>query len=396
MRQQDFLKQLFESIEHKEYVLLGNNINLLRTGVNGSDIDIVSSVSDFGNLISILQRLIDHVDGLSIVLSIKSPRYYYIRLIYTSSVRAWGLAIDVLNDGSYYRGVQWSYYKELSVEPRIVDNIFFVSEETYKWTKTMKFELRTHSIGLSLYIKNSIYSRIPGYVHKGMTRRSVSYVSKNVSIWNDIKLVKYKLKSNPRLVLSVSGPDGVGKSTLINHLEKIFQDAFNKNVCLMHLRPGLFRRLSAFKKGEHQQETTAVPQLVESSYAMSLLKIGYYFLDYTIGYFIRVRLISWRTPTVFIFDRYYTDLLSQPARFGIKGFSGLRTFLFRFIPKPQLSVLLYEDPENILRRKAELTLEELSCEIERQKLLFDQNIFDIRIKNESTISSMHSVLRELS
>jgi hypothetical protein len=82
------------------------------------------------------------------------------------------------------------------------------------------------------------------------------------------------------LFVAVLGPDGAGKSTVIEGLRKEMAGAF-RGTARFHLMPGLLRRPS--NSGPVTDPHGKPPR----SWLFSLLKLAYYWLDYTLGYWLR-------------------------------------------------------------------------------------------------------------
>jgi thymidylate kinase len=153
------------------------------------------------------------------------------------------------------------------------------------------------------------------------------------------------------LFVVILGPDGAGKSTLIERLETSLLGAFRRTA-RFHLMPRLFRR-----KGNSGPVTDPHSKPPRSLLA-SLLKLGYYLLDYTLGYWLKVRPALVKS-TLVLFDRYYDDLLVDPKRYRYGGPRGLAGWLRRFVPRPDLWLVLDVPEKELLRRKQEVSLEEL-------------------------------------
>ncbi len=164
--------------------------------------------------------------------------------------------------------------------------------------------------------------------------------------------MRNQMHNYPRgLFVAVLGPDGSGKSTLIEQLEQELKETFCRTA-RFHLMPRLFRR----GKGRgpvndpHGKPLRSLPA--------SLLKLAYYWLDYTLGYWLRIRPALVRS-TLVLFDRYYDDLLVDPKRYRYGGPMWAARWLRRFIPRPDLWLILDVPEDEILRRKQEVPLEEM-------------------------------------
>lgn len=152
------------------------------------------------------------------------------------------------------------------------------------------------------------------------------------------------------LCVAVLGPDGAGKSTLIEHLKERLNGTV-AYVEVFHLRPPLKRRAAA---GPVTDPHGQAPHPVW----LSWLKIPYYVIAYGLGYILGVRPHLARSALV-LFDRYYDDLLVDPRRYRYGGPMKLAWFARRFIPRPDLVLILDVPVEQLRRRKQEISVEEL-------------------------------------
>ncbi len=161
------------------------------------------------------------------------------------------------------------------------------------------------------------------------------------------------------LHLAVLGPDGVGKTTLLDHLGPMLERPFFRRQLLIHFRPKVFERETA---------ATAVtdphgkaPRTLLASWA----KLLFYFADQLAGYLIKVFPAKVRNELI-VFCRDFDDVLIDPERYRFAGANWLARCLGRLLPRPDLTLVLDAEPEQILARKAELTLEE----VRRQRAAF--------------------------
>ena len=150
--------------------------------------------------------------------------------------------------------------------------------------------------------------------------------------------------------IAVLGSDGAGKSTLIKNLIQDLEGAFRRKA-VFHFMPALFRK----KQGKPVTNPHGKPP---RSWLTSIIKLIYYWLDYNLGYWFKIRPALVRSTFV-IFDRYYDDLLVDPKRYRYGGSKWLAKLLQRFIPRPDLWLILDVPEEEILRRKQEVPLKEI-------------------------------------
>ena len=166
-------------------------------------------------------------------------------------------------------------------------------------------------------------------------------------------------------IVALVGPDGVGKSTTIDHISSDLAD-FTLTIT-NHWRPAVLPRLGWFIGNpaiEQQPNGLILPR--RDAGRLPLLRLSYYCVDYILGYYFKDRLNSSRQRLI-IYDRCALDMAVDPARFGLPSPRGTR-LLWRLIPKPDLVILLHDDPDRIHARKAELPV----AEIARQSALWLQ------------------------
>ena len=152
-------------------------------------------------------------------------------------------------------------------------------------------------------------------------------------------------------VLSVVGPDGVGKTTLI---EALLEDPLG-GVPVMNIRNvGILPRRTAVDvpvTEPHRDPPYSTP--------LSLAKLGYVFVDYVLGWYLRVARFVRRGGWVVI-QRGWWDMAVDPRRYRLNVPGRLLSLLARVLPGPDLILVLDAAPEVVFARKTELSLEELA------------------------------------
>lgn len=166
-------------------------------------------------------------------------------------------------------------------------------------------------------------------------------------------IIRYKGYS-----IGFTGPDGSGKTTVINMLCDILTKVYS-NIGLHHFRPALFGNLgemayNAKLKKSVDQDYSKPHRGGKVGKLNSLLRLIYYSTDYLIGYFAQIRSLLQRRELV-IFDRYFTDIICDSRRSRIYlPYKFLYWFGRLFIPSLDYNILLTADTETILQRKQEL------------------------------------------
>lgn len=164
--------------------------------------------------------------------------------------------------------------------------------------------------------------------------------------------------------LSVSGPDGSGKTTVIDivvaQLRAIYGD---DAVHYAHFRPTMLPRIAevAKKAGavESVDDNYDRPHRAKpSGLTGSAVRLAYYWLDYMGGYFRSVRPVLKRRE-VMLFDRYYYDMIADSFRSRIALPLPLLLAVGWILPLPHYAFFIHVAPEEIHRRKQELTFERI-------------------------------------
>ena len=185
--------------------------------------------------------------------------------------------------------------------------------------------------------------------------------------------LKEKLKDVPRNALYVlrrilqptgswiafMGPDGCGKSLVLNAVSQEFSPSF-RTVRHYHLRPRLVGRKPA-NRGPVTDPHGQPPRGAVASIA----KVIDLWLDYTLGYLFRILPGLIRTEFV-LFDRCFYDLLVDSKRIRYGGPPWLLRAAARLTPGPDLVILLDAPPEVLRSRKQEVP----AAEVTRQRTAY--------------------------
>ncbi|MDX1661275.1 MAG: hypothetical protein R3326_05745 [Gemmatimonadota bacterium] len=169
---------------------------------------------------------------------------------------------------------------------------------------------------------------------------------------------------SPRgLCLAVLGPDGAGKSTVIDRVTRHLGPRF-AGVRRFHLRPHFGRDTS---RGPVTDPHADRPR----SAIASAMKLVLWWIDYRIGYARWVR-PALRRGELVVFDRYFWDLLADPRRYRYAGSSDLVRSVGRGIPRPDVTVVLDAPVEVLRSRKREVPREEVASQREIYRALAEE------------------------
>ncbi len=171
------------------------------------------------------------------------------------------------------------------------------------------------------------------------------------------------------------GPDGVGKSTIIDLISLEAEKKFIKekrDVEIIHFRPYLFPNIGALAeqaKIKKQDKNFHNPHRgKEKNFISSLLRITYYWLDYFLGYYCLIK-NKLKNNRVVIFDRYFYDFLADPKRSSIKLPYLIKKIYLRFVPKPDIVFFLHCEADIIYERKQELTMNSIEILLKKYEKL---------------------------
>jgi thymidylate kinase len=171
--------------------------------------------------------------------------------------------------------------------------------------------------------------------------------SDRLAAW--FRRIKRWLKPDTGLHVVFLGPDGVGKSTVIEGVKKNLSDAF--------LRTDYFTFAPSLIPSKLQPEKKTPHALPPRSYPASLLKAAWWVVCYTVGYQLTVRPAKARGSFV-MNHRYLLDAMVDPKRYRYSGPAWLLGLIWTISPKPDLVALLDAEPRVIWERKKEVALEE--------------------------------------
>lgn len=196
------------------------------------------------------------------------------------------------------------------------------------------------------------------------------------------------LMSRTGFSVGFTGPDGSGKTTVIDRTIERLGGVFKTAHSYYHFRPALFGNLgevahSAGIKKEVDRNYSDPHRGGKTGALSSLVRLGYYSIDYILGYFVKVKSKT-RITRLVIFDRYFTDIICDSRRSQIylptKFLNLWRKF---FIPSLDYNILLTASSEVILARKQELDEVGIRAINDRINYLAPQNGY-LKVLNEST------------
>jgi len=179
---------------------------------------------------------------------------------------------------------------------------------------------------------------------------------------------------NRGFVVTFSGVDGAGKSTVIEHVVRMLDKKFRRPVKVLRHRPSVFPILSAYRYGKAEAERKSVANLPRTggntSTISSVIRFSYYYLDYLLGqWYVHFRYVL--RGYVVVYDRYYYDFMVDGRRSNLELPEWVTAAGFRLIKKPAFNFFLFADPDIILARKQELERKTIVTLTQRYYSLFE-------------------------
>ncbi len=392
----DLLGQFFINLanDNLRYAVL-RNYELLPEANDSKDVDIVVSPRDLGRVVALLKETakennyqlvwkneLDYLEGFvfvkidgdsvySIKLDIfngfewRGCSYINHNLIFDSTVDYNGFRVPIKAHEAFIMIVYYVLYaktiKSKYLEP-IYKNANNDMEEFSKITKlTFQEELAEKII---TFVKEKKIAELVSL--RAEIRSSViKYNFKNESIvssfFEHIK-TEYWDRNRFGTLIAFSGPDGAGKSTLVDAVMEIFYSlGINGNKIPHHLLtsniPSLHKLPGAPKKYA-KQDYTKPYQEKTAGFLSSIARTVYYYFAFLFDRILYVKK-ELRDNKIVIFDRYYTDIMADPVRIRIGLNKTLIQKVFNTLPSPDFTFVVLAEKEKILSRKDELTKEKL-------------------------------------
>lgn len=164
----------------------------------------------------------------------------------------------------------------------------------------------------------------------------------------------------------ILGPDGSGKGAVISQVKFKFSNKYSM-IKIFHWRPGFLPPLKNIYMPWKWKEVIDIPVTnphgsKPSGYFFSLVRLLYYLFDFVIGYYLTTPKLVTKNALL-IFDRYYYDTVIDPFRSRINLPSWFIKLFLPLIPKPDLTIYLDNQPDELYERKQELPVEELARQV---------------------------------
>jgi len=178
------------------------------------------------------------------------------------------------------------------------------------------------------------------------------------------------------------GPDGAGKSTVIDGISADLEKR-RLHTKRIHWRPNFVK------------SSDSPPQLVNDPHAIeprgffgSCVKLCYISVDWLYSHYFPLRHLRAKNKMI-LSDRFYLDLLADPRRYRYGAGRRIASFFFRFLPRPDLIVVLIGDPKTLYERKREVAEAEVARQVEAyRKIACEQGSRACLIDSTQAISEV--------
>jgi thymidylate kinase len=390
------IMDIFDSIQNQEYAALKFQNGFPEKLSLNSDIDLVIDKKMNDSILKTLQRhdlvskvtfskksfmnsiqiLTNDADMLSLDLiwQLKRRNFEILdakKIIHTSFTNNYGIK----NASSLYTARYVVLFYILN-GAKIPKKYLIYQEAFANSKKTIDFIIKD-------YFDNSKKSKqlLLNYINSNKQNKGINHIKNTINYCLDT-IKNYQ--DNKGFIVTFSGVDGAGKSTVIENIAFRIEKQLRKPVKILRHRPSILPILSVWTKGKekaHQDAISSLPrQGKNGSFVSSFLRFTYYYSDYLFGQFVIYFKYTSRGYVV-IYDRYYFDFINDSKRSNIVLPKIISKLGYYLLLKPKFNFFLFADANVILNRKKELTkatIEELTKEY---SVLFDS----LSVKSNSSI-----------
>ncbi len=415
-----FLRQVLEEFnkESVSYCVLRNYEFLLGAG-SPQDIESLDTV--------IAEKDLAKVDQILIPFGFqkRKPQFSLQHKAYFKLINLQKVSFDFQIGGVYWNDL--CYMDEEIIRNRVRKDFFFVPSDndtflmllTHSVLGKRFFKPKYQQILFSLYPRINqkyVYEKLSKIFNPNIAQQLLLSVKENN--FNQIKtysLAAYFILKKPKNyftfsalsrrwfwqyknpfrlapLISVVGPDGSGKSTLVQKLNEFLQSTERKTALIYtgrgrdHFLPITFlgrKYKHSEKKKDIEKGDLTLTKI--SNWKRRLIytcAAPIFTLDLLLRYYFRILPQRFKGEIV-ITDRYCSDIvLMKHVPFWFKR------ILLGLFPKPTISIYLYNDPEVLHQRRPEESIPELK----RQMEIFEKFRYSLRLKTINKESNLKIVL----
>ena len=206
-------------------------------------------------------------------------------------------------------------------------------------------------------------------VHKALIKKTFNIVDSLHYKVFDLRRRFERIVHPTGLFIVLLGVDGAGKTTIAGTLKKRYITAFRR-IDHYHSRVRVLNDISQLKKDAAPiNASDPHGKKQKAGKFTSVIKFGYYFLDFLIGN-VKITVAKIRSTLVLV-ERYYYDYSIDKVRYNLNLSDKFLSFFGHFILKPDVIFILTGDSKKLMDRKHEITINEID---EQKKKLNDRFI----------------------
>ncbi len=192
--------------------------------------------------------------------------------------------------------------------------------------------------------------RVQWLRRRGTPSRTMDSLAASTGRWYQ------RLRQPTGLYVLIVGPDGTGKSSLADALPALCTGPFRRWE-QQHWEPALLPRAGSLVGVAPADPTDPHAQPQHGPLA-SLASLGYHWLDFLLGGWLRIAPLKIRSGLILV-ERGWWDIAIDPRRYRIAAPTALVRLLGRFLPQPDLVIVLEAPSDVLMTRKSEIDAEEL-------------------------------------
>ena len=383
--------------------------------VSGDDIDIYIDVLDFDHLIKSLRVDFIFPNNWEYKVKYKNKNFLSIVCYNTSDENIETLQLDFYNDFTW-RGISYVNLDHLKqrlekhqnfnvVCPGSECAITFVKELLGYGNIREKHRIRIASVidensedfyrSIDMKFRSEIKKVYKAYsldcenkeLHSAARQVKSVFIKRcfHLYLWSTIHSIGRVINRvfRRKQLIVFLGPDGSGKSTLIDNyavaLDRFYPDRIN----VYHRRYNIFPDLKTNRgfssmKGKIKPGSTQKVKRSFLSVAATMVVVAYYTLEYFIGNYIVQR--NRMAGRLVLFDRYYYDHFIQPTSRDL--ITPVKWVLLFFVARPSLIVHLRASASEIYKRKKDLPEKEIELQ---------NKYIDLVLKSQNNVIRLDSV-----
>jgi thymidylate kinase len=194
--------------------------------------------------------------------------------------------------------------------------------------------------------------------------------------------------------IAVIGPDGVGKTTLVNEVSDKIKNVYGLNVIHkasnFEILPTFSQILKVFGlRSEANRNVEGYKGYLSgmdqepNSILKSMILVLWYCLDLNLGRFKIKKARSQKE--LFFFARYFYDYYFQIANRNIPVW--FLNFIIKFVPKPDFVFYIKRNSKDIFEGKPELSIEEIERQQQIIEVLVKKNNHFVVVNGDKGINS---------